>query len=91
MASMRVDMESRKDPRTAEVTVTAPGLRTPRMLMQRCSASITTRAPRGSSRSTMASAIWEVSRSWTWGRLASPSTSRASLDSPVIWPCSLGM
>ena len=39
----------------------------------------------------MASAIWAVSRSWTWSRRASPSTSRASLDSPVIRPCSLGM
>ena len=34
MASRRVGIESRKTPRTAEVTVIAPGLRTPRMLMQ---------------------------------------------------------
>src|SRR4029453_14550225 len=45
MASRRVDMESRKEPRTAEGTVTAPGLRTPRMLMPRCSALTTPRAP----------------------------------------------
>ena len=34
-------------PRTAEVMVRAPALRTPRIVMQRCSASITTITPRG--------------------------------------------
>src|SRR5215469_18350182 len=42
MASSRVVSELRKEPRTADVTVFAPGLRTPRMDMQRCSASIMT-------------------------------------------------
>src|SRR6202041_896352 len=36
-------------PRTADVVVTAPGLRTPRIAMHRCSASTTTITPRGSS------------------------------------------
>ena len=72
-------------PRTAEVTVLAPGSRTPRIVMQRCSASITTRAA-GLRISISASAIWVVSRSCTCGRRAKTSTSRASLDSPVMWP-----
>lgn len=46
MASARV-AGSRRLPRTALVTVFAPGLRTPRMDMHRCSASMTTIAPRG--------------------------------------------
>src|SRR5688500_19514033 len=37
-------------PRTAEVMVRAPALRTPRMVMQRCSASITTITPRSEER-----------------------------------------
>ncbi|PQM49404.1 hypothetical protein C1Y40_00372 [Mycobacterium talmoniae] len=44
-------------PRTAEVVVTAPGLRTPRIDMHRCSASMTTMTPRGSSLRVIASAI----------------------------------
>ena len=58
------------EPLTADVTVFEPGFRTPRMVMQRCSASITTITPRASRSSTIASATWVVSRSWTWGRLA---------------------
>src|SRR5690606_2789506 len=57
-------------PRTAEVIVLAPGLRTPRIVMHRCSASMTTIAPRASRISISESATWVVSRSWTWGRLA---------------------
>ncbi len=56
---------SRSRPRTAEVIVLAPGLRTPRMDMQRCSASMTTIAPRASRCVIRASAIWVVMRSWT--------------------------
>ena len=78
-------------PRTAEVIVSVPGLRTPRMAMHRCSACTTTITPRGSRRRTSASAIWVVSRSCTCGRRAYRSTSRASLDSPVIRPSSPGM
>ena len=78
-------------PRTADVVVTAPGLRTPRIAMHRCSASTTTITPRGSSLFTRASAIWLVSRSCTCGRLAYRSTSRAILDSPVTLPSLPGM
>ena len=61
---------SAKMPRTAEVTVIAPGLRTPRMLMQRCSASTTTSTPCGSRTSINVSATWAVSRSCICGRRA---------------------
>ena len=46
IASARVAV-SRSWPRTAEVTVRAPGLRTPRIDMQRCSHSSTTITPCG--------------------------------------------
>ena len=90
MASMRVDMESRNEPRTAEVTVTAPGLRTPRIDMQRCSASMTTITPAARARSTMRRRSgWSAAPGpgAGWRR---PSTSRASFDSPVIWPVVVG-
>ncbi len=90
MASARV-AESRRLPRTALVTVLAPGLRTPRIDMHRCSASMTTMAPRGWRMRTSESATCVVSRSCTCGRLANTSTSRASFDSPVMRPHSLGM
>ena len=45
MASDRV-AALRMMPRTAEVTVLEPGLRTPRIDMHRCSASTTTSTPR---------------------------------------------
>jgi hypothetical protein len=64
-ASARVAGLSRKRPRTAEVTVTEPGLRTPRIDMQRCSASTTTRTPRGCRLLSISSAISVVRRSWT--------------------------
>ena len=70
MASARVLALSLMLPRTAEVTVFAPGLRTPRIDMHRCSASITTSAPRGYSTRISASAIWLVIRSCTCGRRA---------------------
>ena len=69
MASLRAATLSRISPRTAEVTVSAPGLRTPRIDMQRCSASTTTSTPRGASTASMRSATWVVRRSCTWGRL----------------------
>ena len=77
-------------PRRAEVFVFAPAALAPRMVMHRCSASITTATPWGSSRSIRKSAIWEVSRSWIWGRRAKQSTIRASLERPITFP-SLGM
>ena len=82
MTSARVAGFSLNRPRTAEVTVSVPGLRTPRIDMQRCSASIITNAPRGASAATIASAICVVSRSCTCGRFANPSTSRANFDKP---------
>jgi len=44
-ASSRLAASVRNDPRTAEVTVVAPGFFTPRIDMQKCSASITTIEP----------------------------------------------
>ena len=70
MASNRVAVLSRNRPRTAEVTVDEPGLRTPRIDMHRCSASMTTSTPRGWRVRSISSAIWAVRRSWTCGRLA---------------------
>ena len=55
-ASARELGELWKIPRTADVVVRAPGLRMPRIPMHRCSASITTITPRGSSLRTIASA-----------------------------------
>ena len=57
-------------PRTAEVIVRAPAFLTPRIVMQRCSASMTTMTPRASRISISESATCVVSRSWTCGRLA---------------------
>ena len=65
------------------VTVSAPGLRTPRMVMQWCSASMTTATPLGWSTRWMASATWTVSFSWIWSRREYRSTTRASLLSPT--------
>ena len=69
----------------------APGLRMPRIDMHRCSHSTTTIAPRGSRMRISESATWVVSRSCTCGRRAKTSTSRASLDSPVMRPSCDGM
>src|SRR5205814_5417 len=54
--SARVTEFLRKDPRVAEVTMRLPGLRTPRCVMQRCSASMTTATPSGLSAYIKASA-----------------------------------
>ena len=64
--------------------MTEPGFLTPRIVMHRCSASITTNTPRGLNARSIASAISVVSRSWTWGFFASVSTTRATFDRPVI-------
>jgi len=68
IASARVAGFDLKSPRTADVTVSEPGFFTPRIDMQKCSASMTTSTPRGSRHCSMASAIWVVNRSWTCGR-----------------------
>src|SRR5262249_50968558 len=57
---------------------------TPRMRMQRRSASRTTPTPRGPSCSWMVVAICVVMRSWTWSRRANTSTKRASLLMPTM-------
>src|SRR5439155_8178561 len=56
-ASVRVLASERKTPRTAEVTVVAPAFLTPRIVMHRCSASMRTNTPLGSSAESRASAI----------------------------------
>ena len=61
-----------------------PGFRTPRAVMQRCSASMTTPTPRAPSTRSMHSAICVVRRSCTCGRFAKISTARASLESPTM-------
>ena len=91
MASFRVATLSRNCPRMADVVVVVPGVRTPRMDMQRCSASTTTKTPRGYRLRSCSSAIWAVSRSCTWSRRANDCTRRGSFDSPVMRPSSLGM
>ena len=82
MASARVLGSSRKRPLTAEVTVKVPGFFTPRIDMQRCSASTTTITPHGASASSIVSAICAVIRSWTWRRWAKESTTRRELGEP---------
>src|SRR5262252_5016403 len=72
----------RRLPSSAEVTVVEPVARTPRSVMHECSASSTTPAPRGRSRSTRQSATCLVRRSCVCGRAAKCSTRRASLDRP---------
>src|SRR3989304_1508412 len=68
----------------ADVTSVVPGFWTPRIVMHRCSASITTATPSGESPSMMASAIWPVSRSCSCGRRARISTARAILLAPAV-------
>src|SRR4029453_9517287 len=70
IASARDEAEVWNSPRTADVVVREPGLRIPRIAMHRCSASITTITPCGSSLRTIASATCAVIRSWTCGRRA---------------------
>src|ERR1035437_9114617 len=64
MASARGAEAVRHWPRTAEVIVKVPGFLTPRMDMQRCSASTTTSTPLGASARSTASAIFGVIRPW---------------------------
>ena len=59
---------------------------TPRIIMQKWAASMTTPTPLGARTSMMASAIWSVSRSCTCSRRAKTSTIRATLESPRILP-----
>ena len=59
---------------------------TPRIIMQKCMASITTPTPRGWSVSWIVCATWTVSRSCTWSRRANMSTRRAILERPTTFP-----
>src|SRR5690606_40091105 len=62
IASARLFASVPKIPRTAEVTVVAPGFWMPRIVMHMCSQESTTITPRGCSRSINRSATCEVSR-----------------------------
>src|SRR3972149_7038718 len=70
MNSLRVSWRVRKAPSNVLVMIIEFCFSTPRIRMHRCSASMTTATPRGSSFSMMILAIWLVSRSWTWSRRA---------------------
>src|SRR5579859_7320814 len=89
ITSVRVLMFLRNAPRMADVMTDEPGFLTPRIVMQVCTASHTTATPSGLSSSLMMSAIWLVIRSWTCGRRANASTTRAIFEMPTI--CPLGM
>ena len=82
-ASARVP-SLRRHPRMAEVMVTEPGFLTPRMVRQRCSASVTIRIPLGLIVRRRISAAWEVNISWVVGRRANDSMTRAKWEYPVI-------
>ena len=87
MNSARVTPRRRNPPRIADVIITVPGFCAPRIVRQRCSASITTAAPSGDSPSISVSAIWLVSRSCICGRRARISTAARDLadadDAPL--------
>src|SRR6185503_8540072 len=84
--SARVRASLRNVPRSELVTALEFCFSTPRIIMQRCCASITTPTPRGASRSKSAEAIWFVNRSCTCSLLAKTSTRRGIFDSPMIRP-----
>src|SRR5436309_12639229 len=84
--SSRVFASWSSAPRSALVTVFEFCFSTPRIIMQRWYASITTPTPKGSSTSMSASATWSVSRSWTWSRRANTSITRGILESPTKRP-----
>ena len=89
MNSSRVRWSERKIPVKAEVVVADCCFSMPRICMHMWLASITTATPMGFSASWMQSRICTVSLSCTCRRRAKHSTTRAILESPVIWP--LGM
>src|SRR5206468_10130449 len=66
--SSRVFASCSRAPRRALVTVLEFCFSTPRIIMQRWYASITTPTPRASSTSMSAPATWSASRSSTWSR-----------------------
>src|SRR5204863_5542657 len=84
--SSRVLASSRNAPRSALVTVFEFCFSTPRIIMQRWYASITTPTPSGVSTRQSASATWSVSRSCTWSRRTNTSTTRGIFESPTMRP-----
>src|SRR2546430_6367755 len=84
--SSRVFASCSSAPRKALVTVLEFCFSTPRIIMQRWYASITTPTPRGSSTSMSASATWSVRRSCTWSRRANTSITRGILERPTRRP-----
>src|SRR6266571_2676821 len=84
--SSRVFASWSSAPRSALVTVLEFCFSTPRIIMQRWYASITTPTPCGSSTSMSASATWSVSRSCTWSRRAKTSITRGILERPTRRP-----
>src|SRR5438552_16101783 len=84
--SSRVFASWSSAPRRALVIVLEFCFSTPRIIIQRWYASITTPTPRGSSTSMSASATWPVSRSCTWSRRANTSITRGILERPTKRP-----
>src|SRR5262245_33322680 len=84
MNSSRVFWFDWKLPSIALVVTREFCFSTPRMRMQRCSASSTTPTPAGSSCSWIVFAICVVMRSCTWRRRANTSTRRATLLMPTM-------
>src|SRR5215469_3954282 len=87
--SERVSSSLRKQPSMEEVTASECCFSTPRIIMQRWRASMTTPTPWGSMTFWMVSAIWVVRRSWIWRRRENSSMRRGILLRPMTLP--LGM
>ena len=86
MTSARVRGSLRHLPRTAEVIISLPAFLIPRQVMHVWVARRTTATPLASSFSVNRSATSDVSRSWTCGRWAKTSSTRASLEMPTTLP-----
>ena len=69
-----------------EVTAIEFCFSTPRIIMQKCMASMTTPTPLGWMTSWIVSAIWTVSRSCTCSRRANMSTRRGIFERPTTLP-----
>src|SRR5205814_4978617 len=81
--SERVRASSLKEPRRQDVFITEFCFSTPRIIMQRCLASMTTATPPGCNVRMSASAISVVSCSWICNLRAKTSTMRATLERPI--------
>src|SRR5690606_19224933 len=82
----RRSARSANSPVKASVIAREEARRSPRMVMQLCSASRITAAPRAPSSSRMLSAISRASVSWRMRRWECTSTNRASREKPTIFP-----